>query len=74
MGEHHRIFNILLNNIPYRQWPEELGATSGFAMHDARSPEELGDFTLPDDERFQKQLRRIVDAVEATLAESLKKW
>lgn len=69
MGEHHRIFNILLNNIPYRQWPEQLGKTSGFAMHDGRSPEKLGDFTSPDDEQFQKQLRRIVDAVEATLAE-----
>jgi len=69
VGEHHRIFNILLNNIPYQQWPEELGGTSGFAMHDSQSPGQLGDFTTPDDERFRKQLRRIVDAVEATLEE-----
>jgi hypothetical protein len=69
VGEHHRIFNILLNNIPYQEWPEELGETSGFEMHDAQSSEELGDFSSPNDERFQKQLRRIVDAVEATLEE-----
>lgn len=67
VGEHHRIFSILLNNIPHQQWPDELGETSGFAMHDSRSPEKLGDFTSPNDERFQKQLRRIVDSVETTL-------
>jgi hypothetical protein len=75
VGEHHRIFNILLNNFPYQNWPDELkafGETSGFAMHDAQSPDKLGDFTSPNDERFEKQLRRIVDAVEATLEEFLK--
>lgn len=38
-------------------------------MHDAPSREELGDFTSPNDNRFKIQLRRIVDAVEATLDE-----
>lgn len=69
VGEHHRIFNILLRNIPHQQWPEELGNTSGFTMHDAKSSDDLGDFTLTSDDLFQKQLRCIVDAVEATLAE-----
>lgn len=69
VGEHHRIFNILLRNIPHLEWHEKLGKTSGFTMHDAQSPEELGDFTSPDDDRFKIQLRRIVDAVEATLDE-----
>jgi hypothetical protein len=55
VGEHQRIFNILLNNISYRQWPEERGKTSGFAMLDDRSPGELEYLTLPDDERFQKR-------------------
>ena len=65
VGEHHRIFNILLCNIPFQDWPEELGETSGFAMHDAQSEAELGDFTSPGDDRFKKQLRAVVDTVEA---------
>ncbi|MGH7491666.1 MAG: hypothetical protein ACREOO_04655 [bacterium] len=67
VGEQSRIFNILLNNVPHQQWPEGLGRTSGFPMHDARA-DELGDFILPNDPRFDKQMRAIVDAVEKTLA------
>ena len=72
LGERRRIFNVLLNNIPNQQWPEGLGDTSGFEMHDSRSDEKLGDFISPNDERFEKQLRLIVDAVEATLEEFTK--
>ncbi len=66
-GEHSRMFPILLNNIPHADWPEDLGGTAGFDMHDA-DDRELGDFTPPDDDCFNKQLRKIVDAVERTLA------
>ncbi len=66
VGEQSRIFNILLNNIPHQQWPADLGRTSGFPMYDAEEGE-LGDFTSPNDPRFEKQLRAIVDAVEETL-------
>jgi hypothetical protein len=34
-------------------------------MNDARSGEHLGDFTSPEDYAFEKQMRSIVDAVEA---------
>lgn len=68
VGEEIRIFNILLNNIPYQQWPQDLlGRTSGHPMFDARHEKELGDFLSPDDPRFDKQLRRIVDDVDAIL-------
>lgn len=66
VGEQSRIFNILLDNIPHQQWPAGLGRTSGFPMYDAAEGE-LGDFTSPNDPRFDKQLRAIVDAVEKTL-------
>jgi len=69
VGEHSRIFHILLNNIPYQQWPEALAGTSGFPLHDAKSDEELGDFTSPIDDTFEKQLRAVVDAVEAIMQE-----
>lgn len=72
VGERSRLFHILLNNIPYTKWPKELsiyGKTSGFPMHDAESDGVIGDATDPSDERFTRQLRRIVDAAEAALAE-----
>lgn len=65
-GDNHRIFNILLNNIHYGQWPPMLEHTSGFPMHVAKGGE-LGDFTLPEGELFMRQLQKIVDAVERTL-------
>lgn len=69
VGERLRIFHLLLNNIPHQEWPEALGHTSGFAMHDARSETDLGDFTSPRDVNFERQLRKVVDAVEAILKE-----
>ena len=67
VGEQLRIFNILLNNVPHQKWPKGLGRTSGFPMYDTAGVE-LGDFILPSDPRFDKQMRAIVDAVENILA------
>ena len=69
IGEHSRIFHILLNNFPHQNWPKELAGTSGFAMHDAENDQSLGDFTAPNKDAFQEQLRKIIDATEATLQE-----
>lgn len=69
VGEQSRIFHILLNNFPHQQWPKQLAGTSGFAMHDAKSDQSLGDFTAPSKDAFQEQLREIVDATEAILKE-----
>ncbi|BBO84726.1 hypothetical protein DSCO28_52920 [Desulfosarcina ovata subsp. sediminis] len=71
VGDRYRIFTILLNNIPhdrYEKWSPALSGTTGFAFHDAESDQELGDFTPIHDDRFEKQLRPLVDAVEAILA------
>lgn len=59
-----RLFNILLHNIPYQNWPAEFQGTSGFPMNDAKSDETPGDFTSPNDSAFEKQMRPIVDAIE----------
>jgi hypothetical protein len=70
VGDQYRIFTILLNNISfdrYQQWAPALKGTTGFAFHDAQSDQELGDFTSASDDLFQKQMRPLVDAVEAIL-------
>src|SRR5258705_2821625 len=42
-GNRSRIINVLLNNIPFTQWPKELSGTSGFHFHDAKHNGDLGD-------------------------------
>jgi hypothetical protein len=70
VGDQYRIFTLLLNNIPHDQYQQTLPplkGTTGFAFHDAATDEERGDFTAISDERFEKQLRPLVDAVEAVV-------
>ena len=66
VGNSSRIFNILLNNIHYQNWPDPLQGTAGFKMNDGEG-NEPGDFILRDDPMFIKRLRPIVDAVEDIL-------
>lgn len=73
--ERLRILNILLNNIIHTDWPEELkvfGDASGFRMHDAKSADEPGELTSFSATLFETQLRRVVDATEATLRDLAK--
>jgi len=67
IGDSSRIFNILLNNIPFRNWPTEFQGTSGFPMHDARLENEIGDFIFPHDNAYVERMRPIVNALEKTL-------
>ncbi len=70
VGERRRIFNILLNNIPHAEWPDALGQTSGFHMHDASPGEnDLGEFISHNNALYEERLRLIVDAVETILIE-----
>ena len=63
-----RLLNILLKNINYTKWPKELHGTIGFPMHDApANSKESGECTDPRDRRFNRQLRKVVDAIETTL-------
>ena len=73
LGERSRIINVLLNNIPFNQWPKELSGTTGFPFHDAKESEDFGDTidTLSSD--FRKQMQDLRDAVWNLLNEFPKK-
>jgi len=55
----YRIFNVLLTNIDYHQFPTEMGKTSAFPFHDAQSNDDPGDPTDPSDPLFQRQLKQL---------------
>ena len=67
IGDRMRVFNLLLNNIPYTQWPAEYGRTSGYPFHDAGREGEIGYPLDPADKLFKRQLRALVEAVYGTL-------
>ncbi|MCP4372528.1 MAG: toll/interleukin-1 receptor domain-containing protein [Deltaproteobacteria bacterium] len=69
VGNGLRIFNILLNNTPHKQWSDALGKTIGFPMHDSKSDDDPGEFTSPSVYQFEVQLRKIVDAAQKILKE-----
>jgi len=63
VGNRSRILNVLLNNIPFDEWPKELSGVSGFAFHNARHKEDFGDpldTTLP---QFRNQFQQLRDAI-----------
>jgi len=63
VGDRLRILNVLLNNIPFKQWPHELNGVSGFPFYAAKGPEDFGDplDTLSND--FRTQMQNVRDAV-----------
>ncbi|MBN1560492.1 toll/interleukin-1 receptor domain-containing protein [candidate division KSB1 bacterium] len=64
-----RLFNVLLRNIPYSKWPAEFQGTKGFSMHDApENSDRIGEPVLDDGREFASKMRRIVDALDETLA------
>jgi TIR domain len=67
VGDRLRFFNVLLNNIPFGDWPAEFGRTSGFPFHDAESPDEFGYPSDPQEKSFQLQMRKLVEGVYRTL-------
>ncbi len=65
-----RIFNVRLYNIPFPEWLEEFGGTTGFPFFvtdDDEDEEDEGVPTPSEDSLFEKQLRRLVKAIFATL-------
>lgn len=63
VGNRSRIIHVLLNNVPYQQWPKELSGTSGFPFHDAEEPEDFGDCVETTSDTFRKEMRNLRDAV-----------
>ncbi|MEP7231561.1 MAG: toll/interleukin-1 receptor domain-containing protein [Ginsengibacter sp.] len=58
-----RIINVLLNNIPFNQWPAELSGTSGFPFHDAKEADDFGDTVDTLSTEFRTQMQSVRDAV-----------
>lgn len=67
VGNRSRILNVLLNNIPFDQWPAELSGTSGFPFHDAAEKEDFGDTVEAMTPQFKNQMQNIRDAVWSLL-------
>ena len=63
IGDRSRIFNVLLNNIPFTQWPAELSGTSGFPFNDAKEKTELGDPVDTLSAEFITQMKSIRNAI-----------
>jgi hypothetical protein len=63
VGDRSRIFNVLLNNIPFGEWPKELSGTSGFPFHDSKEMSDFGDKFDPSSTEFRTQMQNIRDAV-----------
>ncbi len=58
-----RIVNVLLNNIPFKEWPAELSGTSGFPFHDAKEAGDFGDTIDTLSAEFRTQMQNVRDAV-----------
>lgn len=69
IGNQSRIINVQLSNIPYSEWPEELGDTVGFSFHDALEPDDLGDLVDITSDIFRKQIRYLRDSIYQLLIE-----
>lgn len=63
VGDQSRIIQVLMNNIPHNEWPEELSGSSGFPFHDAQSGEDFGDPAETTSASFKAQMRHLRDAV-----------
>ncbi len=63
VADRSRIVHVLLNNIPFQEWPEELSGTSGFPFHDATERDDYGDPYETTSEGFRNQMRDLRDAV-----------
>jgi hypothetical protein len=63
IGDSSRLLHVLLNNIPFGQWPKELSGTTGFPFHDATDKEEFGDPLDTSGPQFLEQLKSLRDAI-----------
>jgi hypothetical protein len=69
VGNRSRVVNVLLNNIPYTQWPSGLNGTTGFPFYDAKAKEDLGDPFEAGDLPFKTGLKELRDALIKLMSE-----
>ncbi|SRX73672.1 toll/interleukin-1 receptor domain-containing protein [Aequorivita antarctica] len=58
-----RIINVLLNNIPFSQWPEELAGTSGFPFHNSKESEDFGNTLEIISPEFMIEMQKLKEAL-----------
>jgi hypothetical protein len=63
IGHRSRIINVLLNNVPFTDWPEKLSGTSGFPFHDAETNDDFGETIETTSDTFKKQMHQLRDAI-----------
>jgi hypothetical protein len=69
VGNRSRVINVLLNNVPFTQWPAGLNGTTGFPFHDAATKEDLGDPFDVGDPQFRNRLKELRDALVKLISE-----
>ena len=63
VADRSRILNVLLYNIPHREWPAALSGTTGFAFHDAKEADDYGDPLDTTSPEFRNKLQDLRDAI-----------
>lgn len=67
VGDRSRVVNVLLNNIPRKDWPTEIQDAYELKFHDAERDEDIGQSPMPGEELFTKQLRKLKESIYRTL-------
>ena len=66
VGDQLRIFTVLIQDIPYAEWPSECGTTSGFPFYEE---ERTFNPSQPGTPRFESQLEKLTEALYTVLDE-----
>ncbi|HMV50806.1 MAG TPA: toll/interleukin-1 receptor domain-containing protein [Blastocatellia bacterium] len=67
VGDRLRVVNVMLNNIPPKNWPDEFQGAIGSRFHDAKREDEIGQPPQPGEELFRKRLRKLSESIYRTL-------
>lgn len=67
IADNYRIFNLLINNLPQPEWPEEFKGTSGFPLNDGEDARAAGEPSAVGQDKFAQQLREVSQAIYSTL-------
>ena len=67
IGDRRRVFNLLLNNIPWKVWPKPFVGAAGYTFHDSERDDDLGFPCAISGPIFQQQLRALVNDITTTL-------
>ena len=68
VGDHYRIFNVLLSNLQPADWPREFARAAGFPFHDAEDTDGDGDPVDTTSAYFGTKLKDLVRALNGTMS------